>query len=65
MPKPKVSKSSDPSRHGISKAKKASSSRITPKTADNTGIAFYSGLLGLSMLSGTLLLLQRKSRLSK
>ena len=65
VPKPKVSKSSNPSRHGISKAKKASSSRITPKTADNTGIAFYSGLLGLSMLSGTLLLLQRKSRLSK
>jgi len=41
VPKPKVSKSSDPSRHGISKAKKASSSRITPKTADNTGIEFY------------------------
>jgi hypothetical protein len=64
VPKTKVLKSSVPSRPGISKVKKASS-RITPKTADNTGIAFYSGLLGLSMLSGTLLLLQRKSRLSK
>jgi len=63
-PKPKVSESRVPSRPGISKVKKASS-RIAPKTADNTGIAFYSGLLGLSMLSGTLLLLQRKIKLSK
>ena len=62
--KTKAIKSRVPSRPEISKVKKASS-RIAPKTADNTGIAFYSGLLGLSMLSGTLLLLQRKIKLSK
>ena len=64
-PKPKVSKSSDPSRHGISKAKKASSSRITPKTADNTGIEFYSGLLGLSVASVMLIMRKKKFNLSK
>ena len=64
MQKTKAIKSRVPSRPEISKVKKASS-RIAPKTADNTGIAFYSGLLGLSMLSGTLLLLQRKIKLSK
>ena len=63
-PKPKVSKSRVPSRLGISKAKKASS-RITPKTADNTGIAFYSGLLGLSMTGVMLILMKKKFKLSK
>ena len=65
VPKPKVSKSSVPSRPGISKAKKASSSRITPKTADNTGIAFYSGLLGLSMTAVMLILMKKKFNPSK
>ena len=64
MPKPKVSKSSVPSRPGISKAKKASS-RIAPKTADNTGIAFYSGLLGLSMTAVMLILMKKKFNPSK
>ena len=63
-PKPKVSKSSVPSRPGISKAKKASS-RIAPKTADNTGIAFYSGLLGLSVASVMLIMMKKKFNLSK
>ena len=63
-PKPKVSKSRVPSRLGISKAKKASS-RIAPKTADNTGIAFYSGLLGLSVASVMLILMKKKFKLSK
>ena len=63
-PKPKVSKSRVPSRLGISKAKKTSS-RITPKTADNTGIAFYSGLLGLSMTGVMLILMKKKFKLSK
>ena len=65
VPKPKVSKSSVPSRPGISKVKKASSSRITPKTADNTGIAFYSGLLGLSVASVMLIMMKKKFTLSK
>ena len=64
VPKPKVSKSSVPSRPGISKAKKASS-RIAPKTADNTGIAFYSGLLGLSMTAVMLILMKKKFNPSK
>ncbi|WP_455053176.1 hypothetical protein [Mogibacterium sp.] len=64
VPKPKVSKSSVPSRPGISKVKKASS-RITPKTADNTGIAFYSGLLGLSIASVMLIMMKKKFTLSK
>ena len=63
-PKPKVPKSRVPSRLGISKAKKTSS-RITPKTADNTGIAFYSGLLGLSMTGVMLILMKKKFKLSK
>ena len=63
-PKPKVSKSSVPSRPGISKAKKASS-RIAPKTSDNTGIEFYSGLLGLSVASVMLILMKKKFKLSK
>ena len=64
MPKTKVIKSRVPSRPGISKAKKASS-RITPKTADNTGIEFYSGLLGLSMTGVMLILMKKKFKLSK
>lgn len=63
-PKPKVSKSRVPSRLGISKAKKTSS-RIAPKTSDNTGIAFYSGLLGLSMTGVMLILMKKKFKLSK
>ena len=63
-PKPKVSKSSVPSRPGISKVKKASS-RITPKTADNTGIAFYSGLLGISVAIVMLIMMKKKFTLSK
>ena len=63
-PKPKVSKSRVPSRPGISKAKKASS-RIAPKTSDNTGIEFYSGLLGLSVASVMLILMKKKFKLSK
>ena len=63
-PKPKVSESRVPSRPGISKVKKASS-RIAPKTADNTGIAFYSGLLGLSVASVMLIMMKKKFTLSK
>ena len=59
VPKTKAIKSHVSSRPGISKAKKASS-RITPKTADNTGIAFYSGLLGLSVASVMLILMKKK-----
>ena len=64
MPKTKVIKSRVPSKPGISKAKKASS-RITPKTADNTDIEFYSGLLGLSMTGVMLILMKKKFKLSK
>ena len=64
VPKTKAIKSHVSSRPGISKAKKASS-RITPKTADNTGIAFYSGLLGLSVASVMLILMKKKFNPSK
>ncbi|WLD75712.1 hypothetical protein QU661_05360 [Mogibacterium neglectum] len=45
--------------------KKASSSIIAPKTADNTGIEFYSGLLGLSMTGIMLILMKKKFKPSK
>ena len=64
VPKTKAIKSHVSSRPGISKVKKASS-RITPKTADNTGIAFYSGLLGLSVASVMLIMMKKKFTLSK
>ena len=64
MPKTKAIKSHVSYRPGISKAKKASS-RIAPKTADNTGIAFYSGLLGLSVASVMLIMMKKKFTLSK
>jgi hypothetical protein len=49
-------------KHATPKIKKVD--KITPKTSDNTDIVFYSGLLGLSLISGCLILLGRKPKYS-